>query len=268
MKVLDTVAVFYRSETSAVIYWEPNPATSADAVVNVGVSEGPEGPFVEIGPAIASDRFIVYTHDHLARWRRVTFQVVCGRQTEVINLGTVQHPVARYIHYNMLPILQSVGRLVALYVPTLRQPCTYCRDSVTNEITNSQCAYCSGTGYYQGYHSGILTLAMTAPVEESQKVGPTGYTELHNKTWILPPVPVLPVHSILRDLRSGMAYKVIRIIPSEMRDGSRTNQQVQCLAESPASVIHSLAIPTNPIIELRAPALISFLEELRAAGNA
>jgi len=172
--------------------WALDPAFSAPGPFYFRVQQGHthDGPWFDLSPEL-QDEYLWVSEKMVAPKDPVLYFRVTLRSGTKTWASPVRTPygdldrrefllVADIMRRELLAMRQMTGVPVKVFVKAVFGPaCTRCRDPITGEVLNANCAQCFGTGRVPGYHGPYETWAVFSVGQRAKQMAadPPGVTE-------------------------------------------------------------------------------------------
>lgn len=188
MIIFQKVEVFPHYNTGFVFRWEVNPVFVDPIPWTFVVERAPakDGPWTAAGPAVVNK--FIWTSD--CRIQINKDEVLFFRISLTTSKGVYHSQVVK--PYGDLPkrefliarelmrkeILQArtmagvIGQLWS--ISTFGERCKHCRDPITNDVLDSNCSYCLGTGRLPPYHGPYNTWMTFSPSARDEQMADDG----------------------------------------------------------------------------------------------
>lgn len=246
--------VHQQTNDDQILSWAPLGDLSSTIEVYARYAE--TAPEELVMATVASARFVRITGLRLRdNWRTVIYRVLltdsAGDTREYDNVrldgGPPSGPV-KGLRLNVRAALRLMGTPVLVYqrISAKGTRCD-CYDPVLKDTTIASCPDCFGTGWVQGYHPPILTLAAISPESESTTPGDTERQEANTQI-MMADYPKLRPKDLIYEIGTGRRYRVGPIQPySYVRE--LIHQDFMATRLNPNDVEHKITVPPLDTLE-------------------
>lgn len=259
---LQALVVAQQNSQAQIVGWQFIPfgvSLPQNAKVKIYRAEVANGPF-DLIASVKAERGWYYddTVDLLDRWTTVFYKLELvlddGTTTEYdpIFLNHATDAMSRNMvkHMNAYLRLSGIPVLVYQYIDS-GERCASCWDPVLHKTTQADCPDCLGTGFLNGYHAPVLTLAALG-VEGKQNIVNERVEQEVTIEMLLSNFPILRPGDIIYELDAGKRYRVQQVLPVE-KHRMLVNQSALGYALNTTDVEHELPIPAlseiDPILK-------------------
>lgn len=247
---LDITAI---NTSNVVLSWAVEPTNEDLSVIEFQVerSISQEGPFELIGQITDQFYFIDHNASHLSKWSdyfyRIKLTDSTGREVlspvNSLDAGALS-PRALYIIRAKSMVFRHIkGRDTLVY--KRRQDgarCPECYDPIEEQVTQSDCPVCMGTGFLGGYYPPIRIQAHYMPVTARNRVGQElreiGYTQVDMMNF-----PLVVPRDVLYEVGKSNWWLINSVTPTEDQR-MVVSQMLECRQIDPTRVETNLPMPT------------------------
>ena len=249
------------------IQWEvENNLVVGDVLFDIYKAHSPSGEFTKVNNLPEINTFYFQDHEEVAfsKLYNVHYKVVLTdplkRQYEskVTSLDTSPENSRHY--YSPLRIAREINRTEKILLNKFTgvtcillkrrhfgEKCSDCFNFVTEEVTNSHCKVCYGTGFVGGYHKPIQLRAQFDAIVQSQRLTDqlAVREESNNSAWINA-VPYVKKADVLVQVNSNTRWFIHDVQVTSLQS-STVRQTLQIKEIEHANIAYSVPIE-NPAI--------------------